>query len=374
MTALIPQASPGSAITERRPEYDAAITRVLDSGRYILGDEVELFETEFASYVGTDHAIGVASGTDAVELALRAVGVAAGDAVFTVSLTAIATIAAIVRLGATPILVEIDGETCTMDPQRLADAIRGHRSGPRPAAVVPVHLYGAMADMPAITQVAASAGLRVVEDCAQAHGAACAGSSAGAWGDAAAFSFYPTKNLSAIGDGGAVTTNAPDVAVSVKKMREYGWRTRQVSEQHGVNSRLDEIQAAVLRVGLRYLDTDNARRIEIAARYDAGLGDSLVKTPHRRDDAAHVFHQYVVRAEHRENLRAWCSDGGVGTAVHYPVPAHRQPGYRDMIRVASDLKATEQVAAEVVSLPIFPQLTPDQVSRVIEVVREWRPT
>lgn len=373
MTIVIPQASPGSAITERRTEYDAAISRVLESGRYILGDEVALFESEFARYLGVDHAIGVASGTDAIELALRAVGVRAGDAVFTVSLTAVATIAAIVRTGATPILVEIDEETCTMDPDRLGDAIRQHRIGPRPTAVVPVHLYGAMADMAAINQVAHSAGLRVVEDCAQAHGAKYAGKFAGTWGDAAAFSFYPTKNLAAIGDGGAVTTNVPEVAATTRETREYGWRTRQVSERPGVNSRLDEIQAAVLRVGLRHLDADNACRVDIAARYDEGLNDAVVRTPHPPRDGGHVFHQYVVRAQQRDSLRAWCAERGVATAVHYPIPAHLQPGYQEVLRVASDLKATERASSEVASLPMFPQLTSDQVSRVIEVVGMWRP-
>lgn len=369
---MIPQASPGSAISERRAEYDAAMSRVLDSGRYILGDEVEDFEAEFAAYHRVDHAVGVANGTDAIELALRAVGVTAGDAVFTVSLTAVATIAAIVRLGATPILVEIDERTCTMDPERLNEAIRLHRSGARPRAVVPVHLYGAMADMPAIIRIATSAGLRVVEDCAQAHGAAFAGRPAGTWGDAAAFSFYPTKNLAAIGDGGAVVTSLPDVAAAVREMREYGWRTRQVSERPGVNSRLDEIQAAVLRVGLRYLDADNARRIDIADRYDTGLGETVLATPHRRIEGGHVFHQYVVRAGRRDDLRAWCADHGVATAVHYPVPAHLQPGYRNLLEIASDLDVTERVTSEIVSLPVFPQLTRDQVSRVIEAAASWR--
>lgn len=369
---MIPQASPGSAISERRAEYDAAISRVLDSGRYILGGEVENFEAEFASYLGVEHAIGVASGTDAIELALRAVGVTAGDGVYTVSLTAVATIAAIVRLGATPILVEIDEHSYTMDPERLGEAIRLHRSGARPRAVVPVHLYGAMADMPAITRVAAAAGLRVVEDCAQAHGAALAGRRAGTWGDAAAFSFYPTKNLAAIGDGGAVVTSLSGVAANVRETREYGWQTRQVSEHPGVNSRLDEIQAAVLRVGLRYLDADNVRRVNIANQYDAGLSGTALSTPHRRDEGGHVFHQYVVRAGRRDDLRAWCADRGVATAIHYPVPGHLQPGYRELLKTVSDLVITERVSSEVVSLPVFPQLTGDEVSRVIEVVASWR--
>lgn len=368
---MVAQASPGSAIAARRDEYEAAISRVLDSGRFILGDEVDRFEREFASYLGIDHAVGVANGTDAIELALRAVGVTPGDAVFTVSMTAVATIAAIVRLGATPVLVEVDEQTCTMDPARLSAAIRSHTGPSVPRAVVPVHLYGAVADMPAIVEVAASAGLRVVEDCAQAHGAARAGRSAGTWGDAAAFSFYPTKNLGAIGDGGAVVTARSEVAATVRELREYGWRTRQVSERVGVNSRLDEIQAAILRVGLAHLDADNARRIDIARRYDAGLEGSEVTTLRRHHEDRHVFHQYVVRARQRNEFRSWCMDREVSTAIHYPVPAHRQPGYREQLMVTGSLEVTERICSEVVSLPMFPQLTIDEVSHVVDVVAAW---
>ena len=371
---MIPQANPGATIAERRPEYDAAIMRVLDSGQFILGDAVAEFEHTFAGYVGVTHCVGVASGTDAVELALRAVGVGPGDAVFTVSHTAVATVAAIIRIGALPVLVDIDEATYTMAPDDLRRAVRALPAGTEAKAVLPVHLYGGMADMPAIVEVAREAGLQIVEDCAQAHGAALSGRAAGTFGDAAAFSFYPTKNLGGVGDGGAVVTNRPDVASAVRELREYGWRTRFVSERDGVNSRLDEVQAAVLSVGLMHLEEDNARRGAIADRYDQGLRRTDFTLPRRRPRARHVFHQYVIRAPRRDAFRSWCSNHEVGTAIHYPVPVHRQPAFRDRLATSGRLRVTEQIADEIVSLPMFPQLSGDDVSRVIGTATAWRPS
>lgn len=362
---MIPQASPGAAIHERRSEYDAAVSRVIESGRYILAEEVDAFERAFAAYLGVEHAIGVANGTDAIELALRAVGVQAGDAVFTVSHTAVATVAAIVRFGAKPVLVDVDEVTFTMDPERLETAIRRIPMGITPKAIVPVHLYGAMADMPAILDIAGRHGLSVVEDCAQAHGATLEGRRAGSFGDAAAFSFYPTKNLGAIGDGGAVVTGRPDVATTVRELREYGWRTRYVSEQPGVNSRLDELQAALLSVGLAHLDSDNVRRRRIADLYDSGLGGSGLSVPQRVANQQPVFHQYVIRTARRDEFREWCTSHGVRTAIHYPVPVHLQPAYAGQV-IGTEFPVTEQLAASVVSLPMFPQLTKSQTDRVID--------
>ena len=266
----IPQAAPGYAYTERRVEIDEVTRRVLESGTYILGPQVEAFEEEFAAYIGVRHGVGVANGTDALELALRAIGIGPGDAVFTVSHTAVATVAAIGRCGALPVFVDVDPSTYTMDPEKLASAIRSSdkRRDIRPAAVVPVHLYGQMADMPAILDLSRAAGLKVVEDCAQAHGARLAGRRAGTWGDAAAFSFYPTKNLGAFGDGGLVATDDAALASNVRRLRQYGWSEARVSIRPGANSRLDELQAAILRVGLRYLDADNERRRATARLYD----------------------------------------------------------------------------------------------------------
>jgi dTDP-4-amino-4,6-dideoxygalactose transaminase len=365
----VPQAAPGAAIAERRSEYMSAIARVLDSGVYVLGDEVAAFEREFATFVGTNHCVGVANGTDAIEIALLAVGIRPGDGVVTVSHTAGATVAAVLRLGAIPILVDVLEATFTIDPQAVERALARPFPGVEIRAIVPVHLYGAMADVRALKTIAQANGLKLVEDCAQAHGASLDGVAAGQLGDAAAFSFYPTKNLAAIGDGGAVVTNAKAVADAARKVREYGWRRRQVVEGPGFNSRLDELQAALLRVGLDHLDEDNARRIAIANAYDAGLQDAGLVLPTRRAGLRHVFHQYVARTPQRDALRAWCKARGVVTSIHYPMPIHLQPGFAQTTIVSGDLTMTERLAGEIISLPMFPQLTTEQVGRVVEVVR-----
>jgi len=246
-----------------------------------------------------------------------------------------------------------------MDCNCLEVAIRSHRGAPL-KAIVPVHLYGHPADMPAIMAIADRYGLRVIEDCAQSHGAAAGGRRTGAWGHMAAFSFYPTKNLGALGDGGAVATDDPILAQRLRSLREYGWRQRYVSEETGMNSRLDELQAAVLRVKLRRLDSENERRRELAAAYDAALSGSDVELPQRADEVVHVYHQYVIRSAHRDSLRAWLREQGVGTLVHYPVPVHLQPAYQGRVRHGS-LARTEDAAREVLSLPMFPELSLEQV-------------
>ena len=301
---------------------------MLDSGHFILGEEVDRFESAFARFVGVSHCVGVANGTDALELALRGVGVGPGDGVVTVSHTAVATVMAILRIGAVPIMVDIEAGCYTMDPGRLEHALRTVPEGLRAKAVVPVHLYGAMADMPSILSIARESGLKVVEDCAQAHGARLAGRSAGSFGDASAFSFYPTKNLGALGDGGAVATNDAGTADAIRRLRQYGWRERFVSDEPGVNSRLDELQAAILSVGLRHLRADNERRRSIASRYSAALSGAPVLLPHEQPEVWHVFHQYVIEAAERDALRDECARVGVGTAIHYPVPVHEQPALR----------------------------------------------
>ena len=371
----IPQAAPGYAYTERRVEVDEITRRVLESGTYILGPEVEAFEEEFAAYLGVRHGVGVANGTDALELALRALGIGAGDAVFTVSHTAVATVAAIGRCGALPVFVDVDASTYTMDPEKLASAIRSYdnRRDIRPAAVVPVHLYGQMADMPAILDLSRAAGLKVVEDCAQAHGARLAGRHAGTWGDAAAFSFYPTKNLGAFGDGGLVATDDAALASSVRRLRQYGWSESRVSISPGANSRLDELQAAILRFGLRYLDVDNERRRATARLYDQ-LEVFGVGTPRVLPDAEHVYHQYVIRVSGRDALRAVLAAEGIGTAVHYPLAVHQQPAYEQLLRSAEPLEMTERIVTEIVSLPMFPALSPTSATRVYEAIKAWATT
>ena len=372
-TSQVPQASPGRDYQRNRTDIDTAVRRVLDSGWYILGPEVAAFEVEFASYLGSREAVGVGSGTDAVELALRGLGIGPGHAVYTVSNTAVATVAAIERSGATPILVDVDDATSTMDPGSLARAIAAGspQSGARPTAVVIVHLYGQPADMDAILPIARASGLRVVEDCAQAHGARLNGRMVGTIGDAAAFSFYPTKNRAALGDGGCVATDDVATATRIRELRQYGWRQRYVSAVPGLNSRLDEVQAAVLRARLPKLETDNDRRREIAATYDAGLQGSAVTLPVARTGVRHVYHQYVIRSRGRDRLVSWLRDRGIGTAIQYPVPIHLQPGYAGRLPRVVDLPVTERLAGEIVSLPIFASLTDDEVERVITALLEW---
>jgi dTDP-4-amino-4,6-dideoxygalactose transaminase len=306
-------------------------------------------------------------------LALRGLGIGPGDAVYTVSHTAVATVAAIERTGATPILVDVEEATGTMDCGSLAAAVAaGSRSsGARPAAVVAVHLYGQPAPMDEILAIARTAGLRVVEDCAQAHGARLDGRMAGTMGDVAAFSFYPTKNLAALGDGGCVATDDVAAAALIRELRQYGWRQRYVSAVPGLNSRLDEVQAAVLRARLPRLETDNDRRREIAARYDAGLRGSAVTLPVARTGVRHVYHQYVIRTHGRDRLVSWLRDRGIGTAIHYPVPIHLQPGYAGRLPRVVDLPVTERLAGEIVSLPVFASLTDDEVELVIAALVEW---
>jgi len=366
----IPQTDPKASYLAHRTEIDAAIRRVLDSGWYILGREVEAFEQAFAAYVGVSHAVGVANGTDALELALRACGVGPGDLVFTVSHTAVATVAAIELAGATPVLVDIDPATYTLDPNCLEAALARPPAG-RPKAVIPVHLYGQPADMAAITELARRHGLYIIEDCAQSHGAMLAGRMTGAWGDIAAFSFYPTKNLGALGDGGMVVTDNAELAERTHALRQYGWRQRYVSDTPGCNSRLDELQAAILRVKLDYLEAENVRRGALAARYTTALADSGLTLPTCRAGARHVYHQYVVRSPHRDALQTHLRARGVGTLVHYPRAVHQQPAYQGRVPTAGSLLHSERVATEVLSLPIYPELADEQVEAVAAACRTW---
>jgi dTDP-4-amino-4,6-dideoxygalactose transaminase len=269
--------------------------------------------------------------------------------------------------------VDIDEATYTLDPRALAKAIAtdAHPGGARPAAVVVVHLYGQMAAMPAILEVARSAGLHVVEDCAQAHGARLDGRMAGTWGEVASFSFYPTKNLGALGDGGAVATNDSGVATNTRELRQYGWRERYVSAVPGTNSRLDELQAAILRAKLPQLTADNARRQAIAARYTDSLRGTGLVLPLPSPGAEHVYHQYVVRTARRKSLMNWLARREVGAAIHYPVPVHLQPAYQGRLPLPRPLPVTERICGEIVSLPIFPALTDAEADRVVEAILDW---
>ena len=357
-----------------KAEIDEAIARTLDSGWYILGQEVSGFEREFAEFLGVSRVLGVASGTDALELALRACDLSTGDAVATVSHTAVATVAAIERAGLTPLLVDIDPVTYTMDPARLEEAIRGC-TDLRVRAVLPVHLYGHPANMPAIMEIARRHGLYVIEDCAQSHGARLDGRTTGTWGDLAAFSFYPTKNLGAIGDGGAVATDRADLAERVDLLRQYGWRDqpRYVSQVPGINSRLDEIQAAILRVKLRHLEADNRRRRQLASLYSDGLASTSLTAPAVREGAEHVFHLYVIRSGNRDGLMAYLKEKGIPTAIHYPAPVHLQPAYEGRIAVGKGgLGETERACREILSLPLHPHLTEVAILNAVEQLKAWK--
>lgn len=371
MAVSIPQTNPKADYLAYKQEIDTAIAEVLESGSYILGQQVAGFEQEFSSYVGVAHAVSVGNGTDALHLALRTCGVGPGDAVLTVSHTAVATVAAIELAGAEPILVDIDPATFTMDANRLEEAIMN--SGRRSLkAVIPVHLYGQPADLPAILEISKKYDLFVIEDCAQSHGASLGERKTGTWGDLATFSFYPTKNLAALGDGGAIVTNDPDLANKARLLREYGWSTRYISLLPGLNSRLDELQAAILRVKLRHLDDANARRRAVARLYDNKLqGQSAVQTP-ACGEGVHVYHQYVVQSPQRDSLKAYLQDNGIGTLVHYPSPVHSQPAYKGRVATGiGGLRHSEEACRNVLSLPMYSQLTDDQALWVCEMLSRW---
>ena len=345
------------------PEIDAAVARVLGGKQYILGPEVEAFEAEFARYCGPAHAIGTGNGTEALQLALLACGIGPGDEVVTSASTSPFTALAIGMTGARPVLVDVDPRTHTMAPDALAAAV-----GPRVRGIVPVHLYGQPADMDPILALARAAGVRVVEDACQAHGAEYRGRRVGSLADAAAFSFYPTKNLGAVGDGGAVVTADPDVAARVRLLRDGGRTDRDRHVARGLNSRLDELQAAILRVKLRHLDAWNARRRALAALYRDGLANAAVELPFEAPWARHVYHLFVARSAARNALRARLDAEGIDTLVHYAIPLHEQEAFRDLGHARGAFPNAERDAAEVLSLPLFPQLADEQVLRVCRAV------
>ena len=344
---------------ELRQEIRAAVEEVLDAGWFILGKQGEAFEREFADYCGVAHCVGVGSGTEALHLALLACGVRPGDDVVTVSLTAVPTASAITFAGARPVFVDVDPRPFTMDPARLEAGITR-----RTRAILPVHLYGQAADMDPILEVGRRHGIPVIEDACQAHGAEYRGRRVGSLGLMAAFSFYPTKNLGACGDGGAVTTDDPELADRLRLLRNYGQRRRYYHESKGFNSRLDEVQAAILRVKLRHLNRWNDARRGKAALYDSLLAG--VVTPFEAEYAHHVYHLYVIRSPRRDALQRYLAEQGIGTLIHYPVPVHLQQAYQDLGISEGALPATELCAREILSLPLYPEL-PDE--RIVEVAK-----
>lgn len=368
-----------------REEIYAAIEEVCESQHLVLGETVQAFERESADYLGAKHGVGCASGTDALWLALAACGVGPGDSVLTTPFSFFATASSIVRCGARPVFVDIHPDTLNLDPGPVEARIFSPGTH-NLKAIMPVHLYGQCADMDRFERFGREHNLRIVEDAAQAFGATWRGRHAGSLGHAAGFSFYPTKNLSAFGDGGLVTTNDTEVAEHVRRLRNHGSRVRYYHEEIGWNSRLDSIQAAVLRVKLKYLHHWNNRRREIAARYDQLLVDVKLASPASRGgwatrepvrllctlpQAHHIYHQYVIRCLRRDDLRQFLAARGIGSEVYYPVPLHLQECFSYLGYRAGDLPHTELAAKEVLALPIFPEITDDEQQRVVDALREF---
>ena len=356
-------ANPAAQFRSHQAEIEAAVLEVLRGSRHILGPQVESLEEEFAGYIGTRRSVGVANGTDALELAIRALGIGPGDEVITVSHTAVATVAAIEAAGAVAVLVDVDPAYYTLDPARLEEVLTS-----KTRAVIAVHIYGQPADLDAIGGFCEKHHLALIEDASQAHGARWKGKRVGGIGQIGCFSCYPTKNLGAVGDAGLVTTNDEDLARKITALREYGWKERYISEFAGRNSRLDEVQAAILRVKLRHLDESNAKRREHAAAYSSLLSESGLNVPAERPGADHVFHLYVVRTPQREQVIERLRSHDIIPGIHYPVPVHCQPAYRNRLRTSPSMRVTEEYAGQVLSLPLYPELEDGEIAQVAAVL------
>ncbi len=357
--------NPKAQYLSYKKEIDEAISRVLKSGWYILGNEVVKLEKEFADFIGVSFGVGTGSGTEALHLALSACGIGQGDEVITVSLTAVATVAAIELTGASPHFVDIEPQFYTIAPEKIKSAIT-----PNTKAIIPVHIYGQPADMEPVLEVAKEHNLWVIEDCAQAHGALYKGKRVGSLGDIGCFSFYPTKNLGAIGDGGIILTENKELAKKARLLREYGWAERYVSHIPGWNTRLDEIQAAILRVKLRYLEKDNLKRRQLADIYKSKLSKKSLTLPEVRNGVSHVYHLYVVQSEKRDRLLSFLREKNIGALVHYPVPIHLQPAYRHL-EGRDTLPETEKAAEHILSLPMYPELRASDISQIIQAIEKF---
>jgi dTDP-4-amino-4,6-dideoxygalactose transaminase len=342
-----------------KPDIDAAIARVLDSAQFVLGPAVSDFEKDFAAFCGVSDAVGVNSGTSALHLALLASGVGPGDEVVTVPFTFVATVAAIEYTGARPVFVDVEPDYLTMDPAKVEEAMT-----PRTKAIVPVHLYGQPADMDPILAIARKHGVTVIEDACQAHGSEYKGRRCGSMGELGCFSFYPGKNLGACGEGGAVVTNDSAMAVRMRLLRSWGEATRYEHSLRGFNYRMDGIQGAILGVKLRHLERWTEARRRHALAYRRLLSETIAVTPVEREGCRHVYHLFVVRLSDRDKWRARLAEAGVQTGVHYPIPVHLQPAYRDLGHAEGDFPVSERAGTEVLSLPMFPELTPAQIETV----------
>ncbi len=349
---------------------DKALKNTLDQGHYILGSEVSAFEKEFAAFVGCKHAIGVANGTDSIELLLRGLGIGAGHCVAVPSQTAVASVSAIARAGAIPVFIDVEPDSFTISPSCLEQALE-NSTGHQIKAVLAVHLYGHPSDLNGLQVVCQKHGLILLEDCAQSHGAEFLGRKVGGIGHGGSFSFYPTKNLGAIGDGGAVTTDDDELAERILCLRQYGWRERYISAIEGVNSRLDELQAAILRVKLPYLARSNESRQRLAALYDTRLAGLPLETPRVAPSCQHVYHLYVIRTEERDALMKHLIAKGIPAALHYPAAVHQQPAYAHITAKSLPLPNTEQLVKEILSLPLHPHLPEESVEVTCAAVREF---
>jgi dTDP-4-amino-4,6-dideoxygalactose transaminase len=358
-------ADPSAQFDSYQNEIEEAVLAVMRGNRYVLGEEVASLEKEFADYIETTSAIGVANGTDAIELALRALDIGLGDEVITVSHTAVATIAAIEATGADAVLVDVEPEYYTLNPNQLEEVF-----SVKTRAIIAVHLYGQSANLDVIKDFCKIKNIFLIEDASQAHGAKYKGKRLGSIGDIGCFSCYPTKNLGAIGDAGLITTKDTDLATKIRMLREYGWNNR-ISEYPGRNSRLDEIQAAVLRIKLKYLDSDNEKRRQIAQYYMANLADSQTSLPVIRLDNESVFHLFVIQVERRQELLDYLLSKCIQAGIHYPVPVHLQPAYKNRVKLASNMRVTENLSNKIVSLPMYPELSIQEATEIINAVKSF---
>lgn len=356
-----------------RAEIDQAIKSVVESQYFILSPEVSALESEIAGYTGVSSAVGVASGTDAIILALRAAGVGHGDSVITTPFTFFATAESISILGAKPVFVDIDPETYNIDPEKVEEVLRGAQGAERATikAVIPVHLYGQCADMDRIMEIAKKYDLKVIEDCAQAMGAVYKGKKAGSFGDAGAFSFFPSKNLGGFGDGGMVTSSDEDLISMVKKLRVHGSSKQYVHDEIAYNSRLDSLQAAILRVKLKNLDLWIEKRRKIAQKYNEAFSGTDIVTPKTGEGCTHTYHQYTIAVPDRDGMLSHLQEKGIAARVYYPVPMHLQPCYKDLGQKEGSFPISEKACRSVLSLPVYPELTDEMIEYIIETVKKF---
>ena len=364
---MIPFSDPSASYQAHKSEIDQAINRILDSGWYVLGSEVDGFEKEFASFHGKDlHAIGVANGTDAIALCLRGIGLGIGDEVITPSHTAVATVAGIEQAGCTPVFADIDPKTRCITPKSIDERVTT-----KTRAIMPVHIYGQPAEMLSILEVAKAHNLSVIEDCSQAHGAEIHGQKVGTFADISAYSCYPTKNLGGTGDGGVILCKSQVMTEQIKSLRQYGWNNQRESIISGFNSRLDEMQAAVLLVKLKHLSEDNRKRRAIADQYDDAFKDLPVILPHRSKDELHAMHLYVIECDNRDTLLKYLRNRGIGASLHYALPVHQHTAYANRIRGGDELPETEQFYQKNLTLPLFPELNEEKIEHIISSVISW---